>query len=409
MSVFNKIAGSYKLGSNTPITAGVEDLIYIYNSSEFIEVYDINNPLVITGLFPINGANLYKFTGTNNSFNTVSKLAKSSVGPRFTEEIDFNIANVSTDIKTLIMQMGYGRVKAIAVNNYKSGDSAIELFGAINGLIVTDSERNAADETVEGGYKIKLTNPDKIREPYPPRAIGLTTLPVTATVPLAGSATSATMAPVFSSLTPNAGSGSLAAVPYFVKIVSVDALGTTVGSNELTATATLNGTLTAVWLAANGAVSYRVYIGTVTNTQTSYFTTSSLSFTITAPAGTGGSVPGSSTATPTTAIPGTVAASVVASGALANGTYYAKVTAVDLFGETIGSTEVNATTSGTNNSVQITWASTVGAVKFRVYIGTAAGAESFYYETTALSFTYTGVTIPASYQNTLARLNAIAA
>jgi hypothetical protein len=111
-------------------------------------------------------------------------LAKTSVGPRYTEEIDFNIAGLSVDIKSQLMAMGYGRVKAITINNYKSSDSAIELFGAINGLILTDAERNAADETLEGGYKLKLTNPDKTREPYPPRAVSI--------APQSGTATYAT-------------------------------------------------------------------------------------------------------------------------------------------------------------------------------------------------------------------------
>jgi hypothetical protein len=48
-------------------------------------------------------------------------------------------------------------------------------------LILTDAERNAADETVEGGYKLKLTNPDKLKEPYPPRAVSI--------APTSGSAT----------------------------------------------------------------------------------------------------------------------------------------------------------------------------------------------------------------------------
>jgi hypothetical protein len=43
----------------------------------------------------------------------------------------------------------------------------------VNGLILTDAERNAADETLDGGYKLKLTNPDKLKEPYPPRAISI--------------------------------------------------------------------------------------------------------------------------------------------------------------------------------------------------------------------------------------------
>jgi hypothetical protein len=103
----------------------------------------------------------------------MSKLAKTQVGPRYTEEIDFNIAGLSVDVKAQLMAMGYGRVRAIAVNNYKDSDSAIELFGAVNGLIVTEAERNAADETLDGGYKIKLTNPDKLKEPYPPRAVSI--------------------------------------------------------------------------------------------------------------------------------------------------------------------------------------------------------------------------------------------
>ncbi|NNU33602.1 hypothetical protein HK413_04565 [Mucilaginibacter sp. S1162] len=80
-----------------------------------------------------------------------------------------------------MMAMGYGRVRAVAINNYKSGDSSIELFGAVNGLILAEAERNAADETIEGGYKLKLTNPDKLKEPYPPRAVSI--------APVSGSAT----------------------------------------------------------------------------------------------------------------------------------------------------------------------------------------------------------------------------
>lgn len=111
----------------------------------------------------------------------MSKLAKTAVGPRYTEEIDFNIAGLSVEIKEQIGAMGYGRVCAIAVNNYKSSDSAIELFGAVNGLILTEAERNAADEGMDGGYKLKLANPDKLKEPYPPRALSIP--------PVSGSAT----------------------------------------------------------------------------------------------------------------------------------------------------------------------------------------------------------------------------
>ncbi|WP_295711026.1 hypothetical protein [Mucilaginibacter sp.] len=173
MSIYNKINAGFKLGTDEPVTSGIEDVIYIFNQDDITLTYDVTNPLIITGLTAVGSAKIYKFEGTNNSFNTMSKLAKTQVGPRFTEEIDFNIAGLSVDVKAQLMAMGYGRLRAIAVNNYKSSDSAIELFGAVNGLILTDAERNAADETLDGGYKLKLTNPDKLKEPYPPRAISI--------------------------------------------------------------------------------------------------------------------------------------------------------------------------------------------------------------------------------------------
>jgi hypothetical protein len=181
MSIYNKINAGFTLGTDEPVTSGIEDVVYIFNQDEITLTYDIANPLIITGLTAVSTAKVYKFEGTNNSFNTMSKLAKTQVGPRYTEEIDFNIAGLSVDVKAQLMAMGYGRVCAIAVNNYKSSDSAIELFGAINGLIVTEAERNAADETLDGGYKIKLTNPDKLKEPYPPRAVSIAPTSGTAT------------------------------------------------------------------------------------------------------------------------------------------------------------------------------------------------------------------------------------
>lgn len=173
MSIYNKINAGFSLGVNEPITSGVEDVIYIFNNEDITLTYDESNPFIITGLTAVMGAKVHKFEGTNNSFNTMSKLAKTQVGPRYTEEIDFNIAGLSVAIKAQLMAMGYGRVRAIAVNNYKDSDSTIELFGAVNGLIVTEAERNAADETLDGGYKIKLTNPDKLKEPFPPRAVSI--------------------------------------------------------------------------------------------------------------------------------------------------------------------------------------------------------------------------------------------
>jgi len=181
MSIYTKINNGFSLGTEAPVTAGIEDVVYIFNQDDITLTFDTTNPLIVTGLTSVGTGKIYKFEGTSNSFNTTSKLAKTSVGPRYTEEIDFNVAGLSVDIKTQLQAMGYGRVCAITVNNYNSSDSAIELFGAVNGLMLTDAERSAADETVDGGYKLKLTNPDKLREPYPPRAVSIAPTTGTAT------------------------------------------------------------------------------------------------------------------------------------------------------------------------------------------------------------------------------------
>jgi hypothetical protein len=170
-SIYNKINAGFNLSTASPVTSGIEDVIYIFNEDDIKITYNTINPLIIDDLEKVGAGKVYKFEGTNNSFNAMSKLAKTQVGPRYTEEIDFNIAGLSVDIKGQLRAMGYGRVKAIVINNFKESDSTVELFGAVNSLILTEAERNAADEALEGGYKLKLTNPDKLREPFPPRSV----------------------------------------------------------------------------------------------------------------------------------------------------------------------------------------------------------------------------------------------
>lgn len=170
-SIYNKINAGFSLSTASPVTSGIEDVIYIFNEDDIKITYNTTNPLIIDDLEKVGSGKVYKFEGTNNSFNAMSKLAKTQVGPRYTEEIDFNIAGLSVDIKGQLRAMGYGRVKAIVINNFKESDSSVELFGAVTSLILTEAERNAADEALEGGYKLKLTNPDKLREPFPPRSV----------------------------------------------------------------------------------------------------------------------------------------------------------------------------------------------------------------------------------------------
>jgi hypothetical protein len=63
-------------------------------------------------------------------------------------------------------------------------------------------------------------------------------------------------------------------------------------------------------------------------------------------------------------------------GTFAAGTYYWVLTATNANGETLRSNEVSATLSGTTSSVTINWSQITGATGYKLYRGTAAGAEN---------------------------------
>ncbi|GEM_PF-1679139 len=81
------------------------------------------------------------------------------------------------------------------------------------------------------------------------------------------------------------------------------------------------------------------------------------------------------------------------SGELVVGTYYMRVTAIYANGtESLGSGEVvQSIPSGNTNSAQLTWDATPGAVKYRVYVGTASLGYNRYFETDTNAFTLTSL------------------
>jgi len=92
-------------------------------------------------------------------------------------------------------------------------------------------------------------------------------------------------------------------------------------------------------------------------------------------------------------IPTTPAAVAAAGGSLADATYYAKIVAVDKYGEfSLPSTEVSATTATTNNSVTFTWDAMDNAVSYRIFFGTVSGTLPKYFEATAATYTLTTTT-----------------
>lgn len=89
-------------------------------------------------------------------------------------------------------------------------------------------------------------------------------------------------------------------------------------------------------------------------------------------------------------------------GTLAAATYYGKQTALNAYGETIGSTEASATTTGSTSIIAVTNSAVAGATKYRTYLGTTTGVYNGYFESTTPNFTVTTLvgliagTVPAT-------------
>lgn len=79
-------------------------------------------------------------------------------------------------------------------------------------------------------------------------------------------------------------------------------------------------------------------------------------------------------------------------GSLAAATYHYVVTALSAAGETGKSNERSIATTGTTSSNTISWGAVAGATSYRIYRGTAAGAQTVYYTSAAgtTSFVDTG-------------------
>lgn len=108
------------------------------------------------------------------------------------------------------------------------------------------------------------------------------------------------------------------------------------------------------------------------------------------------------TNTPTTSTTG---------GTLAAATYFAKVVAIDAFGnQTLPGTEVTKTTTGTTSTVTYTWTAVTNATSYRVYIGTTSGTEAHYLPATGTTVTdigsgYTNSALPTVNNTQLATIN----
>lgn len=150
--------------------------------------------------------------------------------------------------------------------------------------------------------------------------------------------------------------GSRADGTYYYKVSGIDANGNeTAASPEVSATITGgagSGRVDLSWTAVSGASTYRIYKGTVTQTQTTYFTSGTNSYSDTTGAGTAG--------TPKI-------------GTLAAASYYIGVSVLKGTVESGVSVELVKVVPSAAGSININWTAVAGATGYNVYIGTATG------------------------------------
>jgi hypothetical protein len=90
----------------------------------------------------------------------------------------------------------------------------------------------------------------------------------------------------------SASGGTLATATYYYKVTAVNSIGETVGSSEVSAAVTgPTGSVALSWTAVDGADTYRVYRGTASGGQNTYYATTATSYTDTGSAGTADTVP----------------------------------------------------------------------------------------------------------------------
>lgn len=85
----------------------------------------------------------------------------------------------------------------------------------------------------------------------------------------------------------------------------------------------------------------------------------------------------------------TLGTTATTGGTLAAGQTYWKITAINAQGETVGSNEVTALLTGATSTQVLSWATVPSATGFRVYRGTAPGAENKLVATLGVVTTYT--------------------
>jgi len=175
-------------------------------------------------------------------------------------------------------------------------------------------------------------------------------------------AVSSLAAPIGSAGTASSTGGSLATGTYYYEVTAISSAGESVGSCEISEAVTgPTGSVALSWNAVTGATSYRIYRGTSSGGESTYYTSSSPAFTDTGASGTSGSPPPTPYETSYTydtsnTATGTIGDRASKTDPLGNETTYTydgaghQTSKVDPLGNVSGGTPANYTTSSTHDA-----------------------------------------------------------
>jgi hypothetical protein len=262
--------------ANNDVLVGL-DINPTFTNGAFTNV--VNYAARISGILA--GVTQYMSTGASANYHYLELVSTTATngyvnfrrinGPNGTYAYQLNNGSAYFSVNNLTGETSlFAASGGFFLNFYSGGTEAMRIFGSTKNIVI----QNGGTFT-DAGFRLDVNGTARVQSTF-----GVSVLPAVSGTPTA---------------TPSTTGGTLADGIYFYRIVAVDFNGnTTTGSNEVSATITGGGGLGSValsWTAVNNAASYRIYRGTISNTQTLYYTTFNTTYTDTGAVSTAGTVP----------------------------------------------------------------------------------------------------------------------
>lgn len=166
------ISADVFLNCTKPISAGVKDLLYLFNFADLESVVEnVSNPNIIEDIVLASGAKIYRFEGKNNSNEPRAALVKGAYSTAYDHEVIFKVFSVESDTKKQLQYMANTKMVAIVENNFKgvAGSVPFEIYGLTSGLELLALERILNDADTQGAYNLTLASNETIKEPTLPK------------------------------------------------------------------------------------------------------------------------------------------------------------------------------------------------------------------------------------------------